>query len=311
MAELLCGASAIALTAFQTMPAMADKLPASPWTIWVEGGAQGLVGADSSIAGLTPPFTPEKKVWGWSGAAALDYRLDSVWHVSAGYRAGANKTRTTTGPQAATVAGSFYTGSTSASRGDSNWVADFMVGRDVGLGAGKAQIKFGLRVAQIKQTTDGGGNLVWTGGTSLYVTQSYSQRSKFTGYGPRLAVEGNEPISGRWSLDYMAGVAVLASNQDFQQTGNGPFYFSGILIGGTTCSLGCAATVSSYSDNKAIFNTDAMLGLAYAISESTKLAINYRVDFYANAMKTADSAGNISTSNRTFHGPNLRLQVKF
>jgi hypothetical protein len=200
-------------------PPMHTYAPApvvNPWTWWVEGGAQGLVG-DPYVPGFTPPFDAEPKSWGWSAAIGFDYRFNAAWHLSAAFRYGSNKTKTSTSTQnglfgpgvpittvtTGTVVG---TGPNSASRKEYNWTADFAVGRDIGIGIGTSQVKVGVRVAQIRGKTDGSAS--WSvpsffGGTTS--SSSYHQTNKFTGAGPRIAIEGNAPISGPWSLDYMAG----------------------------------------------------------------------------------------------------------
>ncbi len=131
----------------------------SPWTVWLEGGAQSVSGGDTSIAGLTPPFAAAKQNWGWDGAAAVDYRFDPNWHGSAAFRYGANGSRTTTSTQSPVIGIAPTTGvvasPNSATRKETNWVADFMVGREMGIGGGPSQLKVGLRVAQINGKTDG------------------------------------------------------------------------------------------------------------------------------------------------------------
>lgn len=290
-------------------PALVTKAPPvtayNPWTWWVEGGAQAVSGGDPSIPNLTPAFTPGKKTWGWDAAAAVDYRFNSIWHVSAAFRYGENKKRTSTGVQRAVdTTGYIFSGTTSADRKESNWVADFMVGRDLGFGGGTSQLKAGLRVAHIEGNTSGAGDLNLTAGFGYLIRQSYSQSNKWTGYGPRVAIEGNAPLSGPWSVDYMVGLAGLFGTQSINQTGANPSNL------GFACATGCAATVSS-SSNNVVFNADAMLGLAYAITPYAKLALNYRADYYANAVRTVSSTGAFSNTERLYHGANLRLTYKY
>jgi Legionella pneumophila major outer membrane protein precursor len=308
----VCGPAVLAADMPTKAPLVTRAVPVSPWTFWVEGGAQAVSGGDSAIGGLFPTFTPGKQTWGWNGAAALDYRFNTMWHVSADFRYGANKTRTTTSNPLAlistTVATPTLVGTNSADRKETNWVADFMVGRDIGLGAGTSQIKAGLRVAHIKATTDGTAR--WTNAATTtipsVVVANYSQTSKWTGWGPRVALEGNAPLTGPWSVDYMVGVAALFGHQNIDQTATqtltGPFP--------PVCLAGCPG-VGTSSSNNTVFNADGMLGLAYAIAPNNKVALNYRVDYYSNAVRVIDSAGNASNTNRTYHGPNLRWTVNF
>lgn len=318
----LSGVSALAIIAAQPVIAQAADLPVkapvlpavqppvNPWTVWAEGGLQGIAGGDPGIAGLTPPFAPAKKTWGWDVAGAIDYRFNGVWHASADFRYGENKKRTSTGIQQGTSTTAFiFVGGSTATRKESNWVADFMIGRDFGLGTGDTQLKAGVRVARIEGTTDGSGLLV-SATSAYFLTQKYSQTSKFTGVGPRVALEGNQPLVGPWSLDYEGGIAVLFGKHSVSQTGSGVQLTPGGAFFANNCATGCPASTSS-SSNKPVFNADAMLGIAYAFTPYARLSLNYHVDYYANAMRTVNSAGAFSDTYRLYHGPNLRLTLKF
>src|SRR5581483_6691675 len=109
-------------------------------------------------------------------------------------------------------------GNNSASSKESNWVADFMVGRDIGVGSGSAQIKGGLRVAEIRGTTNGNIALATTFFIPETSNSSYTQSNFFFGVGPRLAIEGNAPISGPWSVEYAAGIAELFAHRSSTQS---------------------------------------------------------------------------------------------
>jgi hypothetical protein len=318
----LAGVSAAAIIAVRPVGSLAADLPVKapmhtavpapflPWTLWVEGGLQGVAGSDPSIAGLTPPFAPAKKAWGWGGAGAIDYRFDSVWHASAAFRYGENKTRTSTSvQQGVSTTGFIFVGGNSASRKESNWAADFMVGRDFGLGTGNAQLKAGMRVAKIRGTTDGSGLLI-SATSAFKLAQKYGQTSKFTGAGPRVAIEGSQPLGGPWSLDYMAGVAGLFGNHSLDQTGSSPQLTPGGVFFQNNCLVGCPANISS-SSSAPVFNADAMLGIAYAITTNAELLVNYRVDYYADAMRTVNRADGFTDTYRLYHGPNLRLTLNF
>jgi hypothetical protein len=53
------------------------------------------------------------------------------------------------------------------------------------------------------------------------------------------------------------------------------------------------------------------LGLSYAITPNTKLSIDYHVDAYFDAMRVANSAGNVTNANRIYQGPSLRLTYRY
>jgi hypothetical protein len=102
-------------------------------------------------------------------------------------------------------------GTNTATRKEYNWAADFMVGRDIGIGT-DAQIDFGVRVAEIHSATNGLAQ--WnapTSSTVVHESYAYQQSSTFFGAGPRIAVQGSIPFAPAWSIDYEAGAAALAS----------------------------------------------------------------------------------------------------
>lgn len=316
---LLAGVSSIAL-AFAAPAAMAADLPVkapppvaaaapSPWTWWVEGGAQG-VGGDPFVPALNPPFDAAPARWGWDIAGGFDYRFDVIWHLSADFRYGSNGPRHFNSSQRACASTGIPTcftplsGANSATRKETNWVADFMIGRDIGLGLGNSQIQGGVRIAEIRGKTDG--VIAWA---TLFpppaTNQSiYSQSNYFFGVGPRVALEGNDPLSGPWSIDYEFGVAGLFAHRSTSQTA--------VLTkaGFPGCFVSCPINAST-SSNGVVFNPDAMLGIAYAISATTKISLNYHVDAYFDALRVYNSAGAPSYTNRIYHGPSLRLTMQY
>jgi hypothetical protein len=291
------------------------------WIFWLEGGAQAVAGSDPAVLGFVPGIVTPKRNWGWNGAFGFDYRIDSVWHASGSFRYGQSRTRsaptsrpvglfaTTTGTPATPIAGT-----NTATRNETNWVADFMVGRDIGLGANNPQLKLGLRVADIRGKTEGTGAwLVFPTTTSPTVhTRAYQQLNHFFGVGPRLALEGSAQIAGGWFIDYMGGVAGLYSvNRSVEQTVTvsniGPFARGGFP---PICVSGCPVAALSET-NGWVLNTDAMIGIGYAFTPYAKVSINYRIDAYFNAMRTFDLNGNVVDVNRIYHGPNVRLTLTY
>jgi hypothetical protein len=295
--------------------------PPSPWTWWVEGGGQAVIG-DPYVPGLSPAFDAKPSNWGWDVAGGFDYRFNANWHVSADFRYGQNRRHLNSiqlGCLNSTICGTLMHGSNSATRKEYNWVADFMVGRDVGLGLGNSQIKGGLRVAQIRGTTNGNINWLITTAAVTVGPSVYSQTNKFTGIGPRVALEGNKPIGGAWSIDYMVGFAGLFADRSTTQTAFTPHASNGV-----PCLTGCPINTST-SGNGFVANPDAMLGIAYQISPTTKLALNYHVDAYFNAFRAfgagglpppalgstaVASPGSPTNVDRIYHGPSIRLTVQ-
>jgi opacity protein-like surface antigen len=312
-------------------PAIQNKLA---W--WVEGAAVHSSG-DSGVAGMdNPPFDVTSKQWGWEAAAGFDYRLDSVWHVSAQFRYGRNNAGSNSNAPRAVfdVITTFpttaftpipITGGNTAQHKESHWLADFMVGRDLGLGQGlPSTLRFGVRVAEIRSKTTGSaqwnnvpttGFVTCTASPSLcaVVKNDYTQDNSFLGAGPRLEIDGSISLAPRWSIDYMGGVAGLYGRRTAVQTVN--INHSATTAYPTSpfppqfranCVAGCPVN-AAYTDSALVFNADAMVGLSYAITQNIKATVSYRFDGYWNALKTFDSNGQVTNVDRFYQGCMLRL----
>jgi Legionella pneumophila major outer membrane protein precursor len=126
-------------------------------------------------------------------------------------------------------------------------------------------------------------------------TFSTQQKSTFVGAGPRFGVQGDIPLGGQWSIDWLAGAAVLFGERAVTLTVPGVTTFG-----------------ASVSDNsRAVFNVDAQAGLSYWVTPTTKITASYRFDGYFKALKTFNSAGNVTDIDRLYNGPMLRLTTKF
>jgi outer membrane immunogenic protein len=319
---LLAGVSALALAAGSPealaadlpKPSLYTKAPIAgdpPWTWWIEGAAFWTGGGkDRFVPPLGPGGSPLASFNGgpgWEGAIGVDYRFDPVWHVSADFRYGAlTKKKPFAANFFTNTSGSAnqITGNGTAAHREHHWAADFMVGRDVGLGGGKAQVKFGLRIAELSATANGQGVFncfTPTGGTcGSAIAGSVTQRSKFLGIGPRVAIEGSNPLQGPWTFDYSLGIAGLFGDSNFSRN--------------ISASIPLPAGMSNvFIDNRnsAAFNADASAGLSYWMSPTSKLTVGYRFDGYWNALRSFSATGSVVNEAQIFHGPFLRLTGKF
>jgi major outer membrane protein len=284
-------------------------------TMWIEGGAFGTGG--KPVWTEVPPFqgpfaesTAMKPRFGWQAAAGLDYQpMGSPWHISAALRHGQTKSRNKNFFQSFT---SVCTPTCTSAAGtvkhrEDHLVADFMVGRDVGLGvAGNGQVKLGVRIAKLTATTDGAG--AWfcngTGCASSNVASAvtFQQRSKFVGIGPRAALEASAPLGRGWAIDYGVGVAVLFGHRTLNLNGSGVDSSNGGLF----------AFNSQFTNQASVFNLDASAGLAYWFTPAFKVTAGYRLDGYWNALTTFDrTAENMVNVARIYHGPVVRATGQF
>ena len=118
-------------------------------------------------------------------------------------------------------------------------------------------------------------------------------------------MQGDIPLGGQWSIDWLAGAAVLFGERS--------------LTLNATAALATGSVVSvtaGSSDSAAVFNVDAEAGLSYWFSPNTKITAAYRFDGYWRALKTVKAVsgtGALVTSNtdQFYDGPMLRLTTKF
>lgn len=315
---LLLGVSSIALSAMFPAARAADLADASvplavslpKLTAFVEGGVNWASGDRLYPNTPLPDFFSPFAGTGGEVAAGLDYRIDEAWHVSASFRYGwSNRHKDhdayenvtfvrppgdgTTGPDGSVDTTGARAGTVNVRQAHA--VADFAVGRDLGIGGGPAQIKLGLRYADLSEKISGPG--VAYNGTSLGSLTSTDNgylKSRFRGLGPRVAVEGSVPLAGQFGLDYGVGAAYL-----FAITRDRTFALSD-------------GTEITQSDKKGVFNTDASLAVTYNFTSATKVALGYRADVYFNALPGIDSTpGGKSDTTRIYHGAFLRLTSSF
>ena len=86
------------------------------------------------------------------------------------------------------------------------------------------------------------------------------------------------PLGGAWSIDWLAGAAVLVGGRELKVTASTP----NPPLSNTT----------NFSDNAAILNVDAQAGLSYWVNPNLKVTASYRFDGYFRALRTFNSAGN-------------------
>jgi hypothetical protein len=296
---LYAGVSAVALTVavpelraadLGPPPAAIYKAAAAPSpivTMFIEGGALWTGGRGGFIETITDNVFPNVRPGiGWTGAAGIDYQwAGSPWHLNVGFRYGKSKEKK--GTFAATTTPSTIAGY--AVR-EEHWVADFMVGRDLGIGLGKSQIKFGLRIADLSRTADS------SGFNSSSSSNTIRARSTFFGIGPRVALDGSVPLGGAWNFDYGVGAAALFGTRKYSQDEGG---------------LNNPIEHETATKGGAVFNADVSGALAYWLTPRFKLAVGYQFDGYWKGLLVDVSDDNRQTVNRFYHGPFIRATGKF
>jgi outer membrane immunogenic protein len=287
------------LTVPKAIPkAMPLAIAQDEWNVWIEG-AGFWTGGEPVYYAADNPWRPK---FGGEIAGGVDYRFAaSPWHLYGQARYGQ-----------AERSGDFIPSTTPApgpntfKHKESHSVFDFGVGRDIGIGLGRTQLKFGIRIADIRARSSGSGNFYacfdTDGGDSTCsdaAKVTFDQRSRFLGGGPRIGIEGTMPLAPQWTLDYMAGFAVLFGGRQlkFKET--------------TTIEDGSNTELLNESDLAYVANLDASAGVSYWFGPAFKLTAGYRFDGYWKALKTFDPTADVSVNvNRFFHGPFLRLTAQ-
>jgi len=350
--SLLTGASALALSVSSSgAHAQATQIPPGTWTVWGEalpfwtgGGGFNI----PSLPGLGAPYTSFAPKSGFEFAVGADYRPQGQpWHYIFDFRYGRTGTATSSSSSASSSSSTTFTpgvppffssiplgtttntatsasSATQASQWESHLVADLMIGRDLGVGANRPELQFGLRVADLRaaaqalqtgQSTtninalttfyapslNNGNGGIGTRTSSQSSSSSSSSfaswNSRFFGAGPRVAVAGAIPIQGSWSFDYSGGVAALIGDRSFN------------IAMWNSAGPGFAA---NYNSTVFVFNADGLAALSYTFRPNLKVSVGIRADFYNAALKTYDiNTGGLASLDRVYWGPFVRLTGSF
>ena len=302
--SLLSGVSAVALSIASSGQAVAQHVPPT-LTLWAEGTAFWTAGGRYNIPWLLgSSYTSLQPPVGFEGAVGLDYRRpNQIWHFVFDFRYG--KSRTASSNAASfqtfgTAIGYLLTSATSnqSTEHESHLVADFMIGRNLGVGANTPELQFGIRIADLHAAAQMVESSQRTFYTPSFVTTTARSSldnwsSRFFGVGPRVAIVGAIPIAGEWSFDYGAGIAALLGARKFE--------------GSSTTGFAVSNRATAF-----VFNADASLALSYRVTSQFKISSGIRGDFYNNALTTYDvGTGALQNINRFYWGPFLRLTGTF
>jgi Legionella pneumophila major outer membrane protein precursor len=340
---LLAGASMIALAvACSDVRAQSSQSapPQGQWSSWSEAGLTGHPATDPAL-GLPPlgPFANMTPGVGWESALGFDYRQVqcevtatllvkapcwqrwSPYHVFGQFRYGQNNgasdpfndTNIPISLGTATPSVVNATGSATLNK-ESHWLVDLGVGRDFGLGSSNIQAQLGVRVAEIVSAASGAGALHGCTGsvnsfplcTEVNGNFSFQSRSQFLGVGPRVGIDGSQPLGGSWAFEYLGGVAVLFGNRSFNA--NQSLFATTPTFGGPKLN---SVTALSASSLVGIFNLDAQAGISYWLTHNFKLTASYRFDGYFNAITIIEANGGLGQQDRFYYGPMLRGTVTF
>jgi hypothetical protein len=294
--------------------------------------------ATDPAIGLPPlgPFANMTPGLGWEGAIGFDHRMCgatpapllvkanagpcwlSPYHIVGQFRYGQNSggsdpfSRVGVPLTLNTNHGTLATADVNATgsgtlNSESHWLVDLAVGRDFGLGSGNIQAQLGVRVAEITSTANAAGSLAgcaFACGSPITGTLSFQSRSQFFGVGPRVGVDGSQPLGSHWAFEYLGGAAVLVGNRSLSASQT---LFATVPTPTVLSSL----TALSSSSLTGILNLDAQAGISYWLTHNFKLTASYRFDGYFNALTIIEPNGSVGQQDRFYYGPMLRGTIQF
>jgi len=359
--ELLTTASALALITHVSSTAANAETTDRP-TVWLELGGQLetvqgrediyaapfiLRNLDMPVNAVSPTTAQHPPLHAFDGEGKLLFEpTDSDWVFSAAVRFGRSNGKKTLHQQTHT---SFSAKSAKYSsplglhrifhftpsranhsetkNSETHVIADFVAGRDVGLGlvgkGGSSILNFGVRMAQFTRHADvifrsqpdnyflakavGKSSFATNRHHHSYYAHAWSGRS-FHGIGPSLSWEGSAPFAGHpdaaeLTFDWGANAAVLFGRQRVQgghmTTGH---YFRGLATTHYT------HTVPPIERSRSVVvpNVGGMAGISVKYPNA-KFSLGYRADFFFNAMD--QGLDTRDTKTQGFFGPYVNFAV--
>jgi len=310
-----------------------------------------------TAAGFSSTLKPQQILsYGYGGEGKISFQPEgSDWIFSASVRYGRSHGRAGNHQQTTPAPGKFFesypaysfylSGSRSpdaarfsdfsASNNETNAIADFQAGKDVGLGRfgndGTSSFALGVRYAQLASKSGvsikGDPDFHWRYPTrhfggfyarnavehfSTYVAYARNER-KFQGIGPSIswdasaALAGN-PDDGEITFDWSANAAALFGRQ--RARGNSDvtdrYWDDQYFYGSRAKSVYDHPLNHNRSRSLVVPNVGGSVGMSFRFT-NTKLSIGYRGDFFFGAID-----GGIDTRNETtrgFYGPFASISV--
>ncbi|HTO41342.1 MAG TPA: hypothetical protein VL026_10225 [Rhizomicrobium sp.] len=364
--QLLATVSSLALAVTLCTPAQAARDTNRP-TVWIELGAQleRMQGSEDPFlppflrAGTPRPFEtiPSAAIqraprYAFGGESKITFMPEgSDWSLVAAVRYGRSNSAKDVHQQTSEYRQSgrllmnddpFFVrltrfGDTASSHKQSQIVADFMVGRDVGLGlwggSSAATVDFGVRFAQftasstttLRDRPDAFIERIplppnpFLPNAHKYKTNSDShnfyafnnQKRSFSGLGPTLSMNGSQALAGNLdedalSFDWGVNAAVLFGRQKV----NGSHKTSGVHMGDFAAppksTYNLPTKFIARSRTVVVPNVGGFAGVSARYAHA-KFSLGYRGDFFFGAMDGGIDAR--ATHNRSFHGPFATISV--
>jgi iron complex outermembrane receptor protein len=226
--------------------------------------------------------------------------------------------------------------SSSTDRLEEHTVADFAVGREVGLGMlgrGESSLGAGLRYAEFKSSTSGDMRAVpdmmlpddfWAKYPTTFhqYIDSFDAKREFKGAGPTLSWDASRELfgadqSGHLDVDWTVTGGVLFGRQKTRVAATaGSTYFNGkypsnpdqYVVNGLAAPTQTPITIAPRDKMATVPVLDLSLGLSYAVP-GVKLSTGYRWERYFNVLDGGFEQH--KAFDRTLDGPYVKFSIGF
>jgi len=306
---VLAAVSAVALFAKVEQEAFAADVAVAGQDRWW-GALEGqylFFGGDSAVYGpheddpLALSLKP-KNGWGIGGEVGFQ-PADSPWSLVGRLRYGeSNKDDGESNYDYASEEPPFSVdASGSANHREQHYIADFEIGRDVGLGTlgddSNIRLIAGVRYAHFKGkgTFLSGFTVSGQNGDEGYA--DVDMKRSFNGIGPRLGFDAMVPLADRFALDAGVAGALLFGKQKLSASGVGGF--AGEV---EDIDAGRSKTVL-------VPNLEASAALSWLVAENAKFSLGYRVDSYFDVYDVGATGGDYENGDRVLHGPFVKISI--
>jgi len=226
--------------------------------------------------------------------------------------------------------------SASTNRLEEHLIADFAVGKDVGLGAlgeGKSSLGAGLRYASFNSSVSGDmrgvpdmtlpANAWGKYNTTFHqYIDAFSAQREFKGAGPTLSWDASRPVwgndeTGHLNVDWTLTGGVLFGRQRTKMTGTaGSSYFDAVyptnpsqyVVNGLAPPVQTPMNIAPRDKTATVPMLDLSLGLSYEVP-GIKLSTGYRWERYFNVLDAGFAEH--KSYDRTLDGPYVKFSLGF
>ena len=124
-------------------------------------------------------------------------------------------------------------------------------------------------------------------------TPSFDPR-RYLGVGPRVGLEGNQPLQSSWVVEWQVGAALLST----------------AIARSTPAAASPIRSLPNFASSGSVVNVDGLLGLSYWFDTASKLTLGYRADYFKGSSAFEHDGTAADNANRVDHGPMVRFSIQ-